>query len=855
MPETALRIMKWRPLKITLISVAFFLALKSSQAQDPVLPWQSAIEDFESYPDTNALVTVWTNFVGNGTINLETNFIYEGRLALRLRYTLGSVPNTNLFIRRFETPQDWSSANVIGLSFGGALNNSTDNVMVKLLDHLDGVLGTFLITGGTTVAPFTNWVFDLSNKAAFTNVANQTDLRDVQALVLGASGGTSRGTGTLYFDKLYVGHNGNLITNPGFLDLDSDGTFGDSWNSFGVQQFQNFLPNLNPGHATFYSGTSGNTGGVSWATSPAVPGAKYRLSVDMRVETDWHALARFGVEFLGPDNTVITQRVIPIYPNHLYPNRFAYTRCSMTAFVPSDVTNIRPRIDYINSVRQTGNSQRGMLDNAVLAVESNKLLSIFGASIHKGLTTSAFNSHYNINGSYAHSFGAYLTSTMATQGWNVVNQSVPGDNTLSLTARYYTDETPLGADVDFIGLSMGNEGLPGSTNPVIIFNQFYKGITNLVAMSRTNGMLPIVGCGFPRDAYTSNEIVWLKKMDLALNALDVPTVNFFGATDNGIGKMLTPLSSGDGIHFNDAGHYELYLCFVPSVFDALMAGKKTPRWSGNRRFAQVTGDPLQPAPLSFDATSPIHSFSFSFRVRSTGLGTIASINLPGTNATPTIEIQPTGFVYNSSDGQSIASAISPSDGNWHEVLLAHQYSRTQTWLYVNSVLAGNVTERLTPVGFALGGPGNATNSPPSPPLADYENWFIHRSAMTVEQISAHYYGALQQASMELYSPLDDDSLSPGAAVTNRAQSLTYASVTGSNVVSQAVTPITVLGNQVIVNFPGSTNLPYQIHRSDTPDFSSYSVLLSVTGAPPNGLISFCDTNPLSPAGFYRLIQQ
>src|SRR6185436_14538857 len=97
--------------------------------------------------------------------------------------------------------------------------------------------------------------------------------------------------------------------------------------------------------------------------------------------------------------------------------------------------------------------------------------------------------------------------------------------------------------------------------------------------------------------------------------LDVPSANFLGATDNGIGKMLPLLSSGDGIHFNDAGHAELYLSFVPSVFDALMAGKPTPKWSGNRRYAQIIGDPLQPAPIGFFPEETMHSFSASFRVR------------------------------------------------------------------------------------------------------------------------------------------------------------------------------------------------------------------------------------------------
>jgi lysophospholipase L1-like esterase len=720
--------------------LALLLIAVQCSAQTLLVPQKVLLDDFESYPSTNALVAVWTNFVGNGTIGLETNIIYEGTKALRLKYSVGSSPNTNTVIYRFPSPQNWSTNNSIWFSHGGAVGNSTDNLIVQIFDHLDGLLGSYVISGGTVTSPYANVRVDLGYRPAFTNAIHQTDLSDVQAIALGVVAGTSRGSGTVYFDNLVVGNNGNLVGNPGFRDLDNSGSFGDGWNSFGVQQFQNFLPNGNPGHATFYSDINGNTGAVIYPASPVIPGAKYRLSVDINCESLWHATTTFGVQFVGDDNTtVLTQRVVNMYRFIDAPH--SYKTASMFTTAPTGVSGIRPWIAYSDSWRQSGGSQqRAVLDNVVLAVETNRVLSIFGASIHQGLTTSAVGIHYMINGSYAHSFGALLTSTMATNGWRVANQSIPGDTTTSLRARFYTDESPLGADIAFIGLSMGNEGLPGSTNPIIIYDKFYNGITNLIAMTRSNNTLPLVGCGFPRDAYTSNEIVWLKKMDLALNTLDVPTINFFGATDNGIGKMLPLLSSGDGIHFNDAGHYELYLCFVPSVFDALMAGKKTPRWSDNRRFAQVTGDPLQPAPLTFSPPTAVHSFSFSFRVRSAGAGTIASISLPGTNATPTVEIQPTGFVYNSSGGQSIASTVSPADGNWHEVLVAHQYSRTQTWLYVDSILAGNVTERLTPIGFVLGGPGNATNSPPSPPLADYENWFIHRSAMTVEQITAHFQG-------------------------------------------------------------------------------------------------------------------
>jgi hypothetical protein len=173
---------------------------------------------------------------------------------------------------------------------------------------------------------------------------------------------------------------------------------------------------------------------------------------------------------------------------------------------------------------------------------------------------------------------------------------------------------------------------------------------------------------------------------------------------------------------------------------------------------------------------------------------------------------------------------------------------------VDSVLAGTVKERLAPVGFVLGGPGNAVSRPGSPASAEYENWFVHRSALTIDQVRAHFQGALQQSSLEVYAPLDDDALVSGGSATNCAQSLAFVAVNGSNVLSQTVVPIAYTPGRVWLNLFGVPSYPYEIQRAVTPDFSPYSVLLSITGTPPNGLVSFSDTNPPSPSGFYRLKQ-
>src|SRR5207248_541715 len=107
-----------------------------------------------------------------------------------------------------------------------------------------------------------------------------------------------------------------------------------------------------PGNATFYSDTTGNTGGVFWAASPAVPGTKYRLSVDADCESLWRADTQFGIEFLDSDyTTVITQRIVTMFAYTNTP--FTYKTYSMTAIAPPGVAAVRPVISYNNSVHQS----------------------------------------------------------------------------------------------------------------------------------------------------------------------------------------------------------------------------------------------------------------------------------------------------------------------------------------------------------------------------------------------------------------------------------------------------------------------------------------------------------------------
>ena len=488
-----------------------------------------------------------------------------------------------------------------------------------------------------------------------------------------------------------------------------------------------------------------------------------------------HNHIQFTIE--GPGEIVATDNGDPTsYESFQKPEHDAFNGLALVV--------VRSKSGQPGNIKLIAKSQG--LDEASLDIVSHAgdrgVLSILGSSVAHGSGSSGNKNNQFINGSYANGYAADLTVAQATNGWCVVNQSVGGDTTSAVKKRFYRDEVPVHADEVLIGLSLGNEGLAKARNPQSVFNHFFMGITNLIAMSRSNNILPLVADQYPKDNYSSNEYVYLKKMDLLLNTLDVPSVNFLGATDDGFGHWVNNsfinLGSGDGTHPNDAGYYEMFLSIVPSLFDAVKEGKPTPHWGNRAKYLRITADPRLAAPLGFTPGLLMHSFTLSFRVRSATTGTIASIILPDSSVNPAIEITPGGVAYVGTNGTVNYSHLSGANSVWHEVVVAHSWVRGQTFFYVDGALAGMLSERLTPIGFVLGGRGSAVNRPISPEQADYQNLFVHRSMLNFEEVRAQYQGNLQQASLELYAPLDDDSFTAGTAVINRAQSLSTAVVGG-----------------------------------------------------------------------------
>jgi lysophospholipase L1-like esterase len=424
------------------------------------------------------------------------------------------------------------------------------------------------------------------------------------------------------------------------------------------------------------------------------------------------------------------------------------------------------------------------------SASTSRRIAVFGSSVANGTGDELGKEGYT----------GRLRELLAPRGWEVLNQSRGGDNTIRMAPRF----APAGAPEPnvryllpvkpayvLLGLSLGNEGIRDAATLAdkdAIFDQFAKGMRGFVDRSRQNRIVPVITLCYTRMDFTDAEYEYTRRMNLLLNSWDVPTVNFLGAVDDGTGKWARGFWS-DSLHPNAAGHVEITRTFVPSLFDAIERGKPMPKRVVSDNFVHLTAGDLR---IAFSPPDPVHPFAVGFSVRAQQNGTVATISgrrlaaaiapqkleragrtvefesailTPADNFVASVNVDEGRWAYRGSGGRLIRSDVR-ADRSWHQLLVSHYTARGQTLFFVDGRLAGTLDERLEPSRFVLGGTS----------AADARDFVFYRSAINADEAAALHGGTLLQASLEVYSPLDNVELRAGADVANLAQSMTAAQV-------------------------------------------------------------------------------
>lgn len=391
-------------------------------------------------------------------------------------------------------------------------------------------------------------------------------------------------------------------------------------------------------------------------------------------------------------------------------------------------------------------------NDASISINDTKF-TVMGSSVANGQGA-------NLNQGYLDQYSSLLTQNFnAGDGlnWDYSNISIPGNNTIDVLNRWDCDLLPEQSKYVIYGLSLFNEGIRDFGNASYI--QFENNMTSLINMAKAEGKTPIIANNYPNDNYNSTDYDYIKQMNLAIHEWDVASINLLGALDDGTGKYVSGYQA-DSSHPNTAGHTEYFYTIVPSLLDALEAGKVQPQKINNTYL--TLGNSISNNQLLFTPENIIHSFTTSFEIKTSSNGYIAAFN--SATGIGYLSINSSGFInYTSPSGTEITGNTILNDNNWHTITLTHYYAQGKTILYSDKVESSNYNEQLLCDHFYL----HPLNSPST---IDFKDWFFYRSAMCSEEIDLLNDGKMLKSSLELYAPLDGQVVHSSNPLINLAQS-------------------------------------------------------------------------------------
>ena len=404
-----------------------------------------------------------------------------------------------------------------------------------------------------------------------------------------------------------------------------------------------------------------------------------------------------------------------------------------------------------------------------MEVADNKI-TFFGSSVCNGQGAEEVS---NVKHGYAWQYGQLLAARHEADNtlpeYEYSNTSINGNNTLNLLARYQGHMYGDCGKYVVIGLGLGNEGIHGASNQQAIYDQWKKNMLYLINLGEEEGKVVIASNNYTRGDYVAADYGYVKLMNLEMHEWDIPTINLLGAVDNckGNGQWADGYQNGDDIyHPNHTGHTEMMHTIVPSLFDALAAGKAKP--------ARQTGEGVTltaKQKIEFEPEDEVHAFTLAFRVKN-----IAAMNL--------------SLTVTEGTAPQVGSAI--ADANWHTVVVSHYYAAGKTYIYIDGVQQGDaVSGKILLDKVAISG------------LCAVSDLHFWRAGMNADEVAAFEAGKMLCSSLELYCPLNDGAVTNLAQSTNVIQLITDEETAVEQVVnSPAGNAYTILGQPADSSFRG-----------------------------------------------------
>ncbi len=369
-----------------------------------------------------------------------------------------------------------------------------------------------------------------------------------------------------------------------------------------------------------------------------------------------------------------------------------------------------------------------MIGSALNAGEKKKIV-VFGSSVAAGWVTS-YKERYDMQNGYAYRL------QRAMSDYEVIVNSVPGDNTKSSLRRIQPDLIDLKPDYALIGLAMANEGL-GRAPVDSVMAHYRQGLKKIIALCRENGIEPIVGLCYPNDSFGEEEYNAVRAMNIEVAQWDVPTINFLGALDDGKGKFPEG-TTFEGDHPENLGHEEMFYVIEPGIFRASPAQNTA---ALNPRMGKDYRNNLKA--FTYIPTSMMHSFTFTFDCMADKA--VQKARIEGVEGTLMVRYDKDGLGIEWK-GQKYDDVAQQNEAGPLRVTISQYYLDGRIEFYLNDQLVKTIEAQLQPQVFNLDtGSG-----------AKYANAGIYRSAMNQDEIRVLCNGTVLNGSLCVWSNLELD---------------------------------------------------------------------------------------------------
>lgn len=351
----------------------------------------------------------------------------------------------------------------------------------------------------------------------------------------------------------------------------------------------------------------------------------------------------------------------------------------------------------------------------------------------------------------------FHSGAIDTTRYAYFNASTGGDNTLKvdqeqrLTKKLY----PTHPNIVVIGLSLGNEGIgtpQSDAGRETVLEQFRGRLLALSDSLDKQGMKPVIVNCYANANFSEPQYTCTKRMNSIINTWKYPSINVLGTIDDGEGKWVEGFVH-DPLHPNTEGHREMYLSIVPTLFDAMMQGKRTPAYDWRKSYTTIE-NPKKEDAIYVDVDDTIHSFAMSFRFKNATDGVIASFETNKGMREVVVNNHRISYL-------SATTAYQEDSDSWNHVVITHNYANQRTLFAVNGKVIGEFKERLIPTRFVYGG---------TVQKIDLKDLGLHRSSLNRDEIADLNNKLFIQSSLEVYTPMTAEVR--GGLLPNMAQSLT-----------------------------------------------------------------------------------